>query len=148
MILLSKSSKKTEKAAEILARELIKKSLSKKSAFVFGLEGELGAGKTTFAKGFAKGLDVGLKISSPTFVLMKSYKLNTSNHKLLFHIDAYRLKGHEDLIKLGIKEIFNDSKSIVLIEWSDRIKKILPKQYTKIHIDHISEKERKITVTN
>ena len=70
------------------------------------------------------------------------------SYKLLVHIDAYRLKDHQELITLGIKEILENPENIVLIEWSDRVEKILPKKYIKIHFDHISERERKITVKN
>lgn len=145
MFYLSRSAEETQKRAGDFAREITKKA-SWKTGIVIGLEGELGAGKTTFTKGFAKGLGVKSKISSPTFVLMKYYKLGTAGYKFLFHLDAYRLKDHNDLAKLGAKEIFNDPKNIVLVEWSDRVRKILPKNYVKIHIDHIGEKTRKISI--
>src|SRR3989344_2390081 len=134
MFYLSKNSKETEKAAGVLAKEIIRKALSKRSALVLGLEGELGAGKTTFVKGFAKALGVKSKISSPTFVLMKAYRLKLKAYNNLCHIDAYRLKDHKDLARLGTREIFGSTENIVLIEWSDRVKKILPKNYMKIHI--------------
>ena len=148
MQFLSESSKQTQKSAEALTKEITRRALQKKTAFVLGLEGELGAGKTTFVKGFAKALGVKQKVSSPTFVLMKSYNLKRITYNNLYHIDAYRLKDHKDLIKLGIKEIFNNPKNLILIEWSDRVKKILPKGYLKIHIDHINKKERKIVIDN
>src|SRR3989344_4353110 len=146
MFYLSKNSKETEKAAGVLAKEIIRKALSKRTALVLGLEGELGAGKTTFVKGFVKALGVKSKISSPTFVLIKSHNLKHITYNKLYHIDAYRLKDHKDLIKLGIKEIFDDPKNLILVEWSDRVKGILPKKYIKIHIDHIDEKTRKISI--
>ena len=141
---ITKSTKETQRLAGILAKEFSAK-LTKK-AVVIGLEGELGAGKTTFVKGFARALGVKEKILSPTFVLHKIYKLKTTNYKLLHHIDAYRLKDHQELIPLGIKEILADPQNIIIIEWSDRVAKILPKKYIKIHIDHIEENIRKIRV--
>ena len=146
MQFLSKSPKETQKSAEVLAKEIVRKASQKRTAFVLGLEGELGTGKTTFVKGFAKALGVKHKIASPTFVLMKNYSLKLKAYSNLCHIDAYRLKDHKDLIKLGIKETFSDPQNLILIEWSDRVKKILPKNYLKIHIDHIDEKTRKIYV--
>ena len=152
---ITKNAKETGRLAGILAKELEKKGSTffsiqgrtlKRKAVIIGLEGELGAGKTTFIKGFARALGVKEKVLSPTFVLIKSYKLKTINYKLLFHIDAYRLKDHRDLLSLGIEEILAHSENIVLIEWSDRVEKILPKKYIKIHFDHISEKERRITI--
>ncbi|MBI2676767.1 MAG: tRNA (adenosine(37)-N6)-threonylcarbamoyltransferase complex ATPase subunit type 1 TsaE [Candidatus Yanofskybacteria bacterium] len=148
MKFLSKSPKETQKAAGVLAKKITRKTLQKRTALVLGLEGELGAGKTTFVKGFAKGLGLKNKISSPTFVLIKSYNLKLTTYNNLFHIDAYRLKDHEDLIRLGIKEIFSNPKNLILIEWSDRVRKILPKNYLRIHIDHIDENERKIVIEN
>ncbi len=146
MQFISKSPKETEKAAGVLAQKVSQKPSKKMGALVIGLEGELGAGKTTFVKGFAKSLGVKTKISSPTFVLIKNYKLQTINYKLLYHIDAYRLKDHEDLLRLGARETFSNPENIVLIEWSDRVSKILPKNYLKIHIDHMDEKTRKIII--
>ncbi|TSC74810.1 MAG: UPF0079 ATP-binding protein [Parcubacteria group bacterium Gr01-1014_44] len=142
----TKNAKETEKLGGILAKEFSESSSQK--AVVVGLEGELGAGKTTFVKGFAKDLGVKEKILSPTFVLIKNYRLRTINYKLLCHIDAYRLKNHRDLVPLGIKEILADPQNIVLIEWSDRVEKILPKKYIKIHIDHLEQNERKFTILN
>lgn len=143
---ITKNTKETEKFGASLAKEISQKETGQK-AVVLGLEGELGAGKTTFVKGFAKASGIKEKILSPTFVLIKIYKLKTTNYKLFYHIDAYRLKDHKDLISLGIKEILDNPENIVLIEWSDRVSKILPKKYLKIHIDHISEKERKILIS-
>ena len=156
----TRSAKETQKIAAALAKKIekkgstldLKKGRTLKRALVIGLEGELGAGKTTFIKGFARALGVREKILSPTFVLMKTHKLGKSaihlpeNHKFLIHIDAYRLKDHQDLASLGIKEILENPENIILIEWSDRVEKILPKQYMKIHMDHIEENIRKIRV--
>jgi len=144
---ITKNSKETQKLAGILAKELTSKP-RRGGALIIGLEGELGAGKTTFTKGFVRALGIKEKILSPTFVLMKIYQLKNKNYKLLIHIDAYRLKDHRDLFALGIKEILTDSQNIILIEWSDRVEKILPKKYIKIHIDHLSEDKRKVTIEN
>ena len=159
---LTKSAKETQKIAAALAKGStlrgqtldLQKGLTSifgrtlKRALVIGLEGELGAGKTTFIKGFAKALGVKGKILSPTFVLMKTYKIADlpKNYKFLIHIDAYRLKDHRDLISLGLKEILANPQNIVLIEWSDRVRKILPRGYMKIHFDHIKENTRKIVI--
>ncbi len=145
MIKVSKSLNATQKIASDLAKKIIStKSID--GAYVIGLEGELGAGKTTFVKGFAKALGVKERITSPTFVIMKRYELR-GVYKLLYHIDAYRLKDEKELIQLGIEEIFSNPGNIVLIEWADRVKKILPKNRISIHMDHVSKKERKINIT-
>ncbi len=142
---LSRGPGETGQIAAAIAKKLSKAKPSGK-AIVIALEGELGAGKTTFVKGFARALGIKQKITSPTFVLIKSYKLKAVSYKLLWHIDAYRLKDHRDLIQLGVKEILNDPKNIVLIEWSDRVRKILPGNCVTVHIDHVGLNKRSILV--
>ncbi len=145
MILISNTPKETG----LIARDLIKKNIKKifkEHAMVIALEGELGAGKTTFAKAFARALGIKAHITSPTFVLIKNYKVHFEDYESLIHIDAYRLKNFKDLLPLGIKEIITNPRNIVLIEWADRVRSILPKNYIKIHIDHINETTRKINI--
>jgi len=140
MEFLSKTPKQTRKIAADLAHKIIK---TKKGAII-GLEGELGAGKTVFVKGFAKALGLKSKIKSPTFVLMKKYK--TYDEMNLYHLDCYRIRNHEDLKIPEFKEIIHQSHNIVIVEWVERIKKILPKKHITVHIDHINKNERKITI--
>ncbi|OGM96810.1 MAG: tRNA (adenosine(37)-N6)-threonylcarbamoyltransferase complex ATPase subunit type 1 TsaE [Candidatus Yanofskybacteria bacterium RIFCSPHIGHO2_01_FULL_39_44] len=153
MLYLSRSPRETEKLAGFLLAKFLKNNppAGRNKSVVIALEGELGAGKTTFTKGLAKALGIKKKIKSPTFTLVKSYKIPTTYYKLvtisyLYHIDCYRLKNYKDLLPLGIKEIISRSENIVLIEWSDRVKEILPKKHIKIHIDHIDKDTRKITL--
>ncbi len=141
MIYTSKSPKDTKKLASKLAKKT--KRLFHGKAAIIALEGELGAGKTTFVQGFAKAFGVKSKIKSPTFVLMKIYK---KRPYAIYHIDCYRLKDYRDLLPLGIKDIFNNKDNIVLVEWADRISRILPPKHTTIHIDHIDSKTRKISI--
>jgi len=141
MIKVTKNPKETEKLAGFLLGKILKNFSSK--AVIIGLEGELGAGKTVFVRGLAMAFKIKSKIKSPTFNLIKHYKVGD---RTLYHLDCYRFKNHKDLKILGIKEILNNPKNIVLIEWSDRVKKILPRQHIKIHIDHISKKERRISI--
>ena len=86
---------------------------------VLGLVGELGAGKTQFVKGLAKGLGIKNNITSPSFVLLKKYNN-------LIHIDCYRLNSPQELLDLGWQEFLED-KNIIAIEWADKIKKIMPR---------------------
>lgn len=148
MVYYSKNEKETQKIAGDLARKVI----ISKNPTVIALEGELGAGKTTFVKGFAKALGIKSKIKSPTFVLMKKYKIprNSISHIpysiFLVHLDCYRVRDHRDLATLDLKTIFNTPNNIVLIEWPERISKILPKKLIKVHIDHIDNNKRKIMI--
>ena len=141
MIFNSHSPEETQKIAADLAHKIIK---IKKGAII-ALEGELGAGKTVFVKGFAKALGIKSKIKSPTFVLMKKYQVSEDIN--LYHLDCYRVKDEKDLKIPEMKEIMTMSHNIVLIEWAERIRKILPKKFISVHIDHVSENERKISIT-
>lgn len=96
-----------------------------KPGTVLGLVGELGAGKTQFTKGLAQGFGITKNITSPTFVLLKQYSLKQGS---FIHIDCYRLSHPEELLDVGFNELVNDSNNIVVIEWADKIKSIMPKK--------------------
>jgi tRNA threonylcarbamoyladenosine biosynthesis protein TsaE len=142
MIYETNGPEETRKLAQKFASEIL--NLKTKTAKVVALEGELGAGKTVFVQGLAEALGVEAKIKSPTFVLMKSYE--AVNGYRLYHLDCYRLRDEQDLIPLEIEEILSNPTNIVLIEWADRVSKILPEKHIKIHIDHINENTRKVEI--
>ncbi len=137
---ITTSAGQTKKLAEKLAKEILKRPLGK-WAVVLGLEGELGAGKTTFLQGFAKGLGIKEKILSPTFVLMKRFNN-------FYHIDCYRLDKPKEILGLGFKEIISNPKNIVAIEWADRIKSILPKDCLIIKFIFLSKTKRCVKVNS
>ncbi|TSC91078.1 MAG: UPF0079 ATP-binding protein [Parcubacteria group bacterium Licking1014_17] len=147
MEFLSKSVRETKKIAGDFARK-ISKSKPGKWAAVIALSGELGAGKTTFTQGFAKALGIKKHITSPTFVLMKKYELalKFKPYENLVHIDAYRLSGGDDLKTIGVEELMENSVNIILIEWAERVKDILPKSATIVKISHVDENTRKIFI--
>lgn len=143
---ITKSTKQTRELAADFAKS-INKYKTLRHAQVVALEGELGAGKTTFVQGVATAFKIKNKITSPTFVILKQYPIfSRSPFKLFIHIDAYRLKNYRDLIPLGIKELTANPQNVVLIEWSDRVKKILPAQHARVHIDHIGKNKRRIVI--
>ena len=122
---VSTNEDKTKKFAEIFAREILK--FKTKRAIAVGLEGELGAGKTVFAKGFARGLGLKEEMKSPTFILMRVYRSPTSqggrtSWRIFFHIDAWR-------DRIDFREFLKDPRNILLVEWSDKVKKFLPRDY-------------------
>ncbi|MBZ9571861.1 tRNA (adenosine(37)-N6)-threonylcarbamoyltransferase complex ATPase subunit type 1 TsaE [Patescibacteria group bacterium] len=122
---LTTSSFQTKKLGEILAKEILKTSLGEK-AFSICLEGDLGGGKTTFLQGFAKGLGIKEKILSPSFLILKRFKIRNSKFKNFYHIDCYRIEKPKEILNLGFKKIISNPKNIVAIEWADKIEKILP----------------------
>ena len=135
------SERETRKIAKALG-ETIKNSKRKKP-LVIGLVGDLGSGKTTFIKGFARGLGVRRRLTSPTFLIMRSYKLKATSYELLFHVDAYRIKKSKELVTLGFKEIISDPKNIVVIEWADNVKRLLPKNRLSIKFRHGKEENER-----
>jgi len=139
------SAQTTKLLAVALAKEALK-TKSGKYALVLALKGELGAGKTTFIQGFIKALGIRNRVTSPTFVIVKSFKFKASSFKRIYHIDAYRLKKPKELLALGFREIIADPQNIVLIEWADKIRKILPKNVIWITFRHGKKSnERNIT---
>jgi len=101
------------------------------------LEGELGAGKTTFTQGLLKGLGCEGPFTSPTFVLMKKYEEN------IYHLDAYRI-DETNLDDLGWDELIADKKNIIIVEWPERIQKRIPGRARWMHFEWIDENKRKI----
>ncbi|MBI2640263.1 MAG: tRNA (adenosine(37)-N6)-threonylcarbamoyltransferase complex ATPase subunit type 1 TsaE [Candidatus Sungbacteria bacterium] len=136
---VTKSPRETQKVAQMLARTLLKSHFN-----TIALEGELGAGKTTFVQGFAGALGIREKIQSPTFVLLKIYKIKKGRVRHLIHIDCYRLKSAEALIHLGLKNLLEDKDAIILIEWADRVRKFLPKNTVWVRFKHGSNHRERI----
>ena len=141
---------KSEKETYCIAARLAKKA---RGGDIFALHGDLGSGKTTFAKGFARALGISREITSPTFVIVKSYPLyKTKKEKqaadLLIHADCYRLSGVEDAEAVGLSEYFQDKKVISLLEWPENIKKSLPKRAIQINFKYIDEDFRSIEISN
>ncbi len=128
------------------------RKLDGKEATVLVCSGNLSAGKTTFAQSLAKHLGIRERITSPTFVIQKTYKLPLSAKKKFgfshfVHIDAYRLDNEKELKVLHFKEIAEDPGNLVLIEWGERVKKILPASYRALHFIFINETTRQISLT-
>ncbi|MEK7194828.1 MAG: tRNA (adenosine(37)-N6)-threonylcarbamoyltransferase complex ATPase subunit type 1 TsaE [Patescibacteria group bacterium] len=143
MRIVTKSTKETRALASKMAREILSaKNIS--HATVIALKGNLGAGKTTFVQGFIKVLLPKARVKSPTFLLIKHYP---RRGKDVYHIDCYRVKGPSDLKSLEIKEVLANPKNIVLIEWPERIQKILPKNKIIVSMRHKNENERLINVS-
>jgi tRNA threonylcarbamoyl adenosine modification protein YjeE len=147
------SSEETRRFGHELAESLIKEARQKSRqtniARVIAMTGDLGAGKTTFTQGFFYGLGLKKGAQSPTFIIMRRHALKKSKSKKafknIFHIDAYRLKKPEHLEMLGFKELAADPKNIILIEWAERAKKIIPKTALWLNFKH-GKKENERTI--
>ena len=135
---ITKSRDETIKLGERLAKHL-------KNGDVIALIGELGSGKTTLVKGIAKGLGVKNPryVNSPSFVIIKEYQGKIG----LYHFDVFRLNSAGDLDSTGYEEYFYGD-GVCVIEWADKIKKLLPKRYLEVKISIIEGSKREIELVH
>ncbi len=129
MEIISKSEKQTQEIAFEYAKTLVRGD-------VILLNGDLGAGKTAFTKGVAKFFNID-GVTSPTYAYLNVY------NDLIYHYDCYRLCCGEDAVMLGLTDYFNGD-NICIIEWSENIKDVLPKNAKKVQIQKIDDGTRKI----
>ncbi len=155
----------------IFAKEFLQKILSseKKGARVVGLIGSLGVGKTTFVQLLLKDLGIKEQILSPSFLIIKSYEINPKMRSRIkdsafakatadkqglrifhrvFHIDAYRLNSEKELLALGWEEIISNPHHLILIEWADKVKKILPKNSFQLQFSFGEKKNERAISTS
>lgn len=132
-------SKSVEETMEIGAK--FAKNLKKGDCIA--LIGDLGAGKTVFTKGVAKGLGVknARYVNSPTFVIIKEYE----GRLPLYHFDLYRLDNHSGFDDMNYEEYFYGD-GVTVIEWADKIRSILPKKYAEVKLSVIDENKRGIEI--
>lgn len=110
---------------------------------VYCLSGDLGAGKTTFVQGFAKGWGSLDRVSSPTFVLVNQYR--RSDGALLHHLDAYRIDSLLEAEDLDLDEMV--SSGVLIVEWADRIIAVLPEEHLLIRLSWVAEEQRNLVFT-
>ena len=155
----TKSVEETKKIGKKFAQKLMEGG-------VVCLFGELGSGKTSFTQGLAEGLGIKRRVNSPTFIIMRSYEIpllfepqreltrrnfspsadGSKNKRFFYHLDLYRIASERDVEGLGIKEILEDSTNIIVIEWAERIEKILPEKRTNIYFNYLSDDQRSIVI--
>jgi tRNA threonylcarbamoyladenosine biosynthesis protein TsaE len=134
MEVITKNADETKKLGKSFSARL-------KPGDVIGLSGELGSGKTTFIQGVAEGLGIKARVNSPTFIIMREYGS-------LYHVDLYRLEENleREVENLGLLDIISEGRSIVIIEWAERIKKLLPQKTNWVNFENIKEDKRKISI--
>ncbi|MBR6153912.1 MAG: tRNA (adenosine(37)-N6)-threonylcarbamoyltransferase complex ATPase subunit type 1 TsaE [Treponema sp.] len=134
---------KTNSAEETI--ELGKKIGSMlKPGDIIAMEGTLAAGKTTITKGIAGALGIEDNITSPTFCLISEYY---GNKMPLYHMDVYRLDGPEDFLNLGVEELLY-GQGVCIIEWSEKVKSVLPSKTITLSITPEDDGSRKIEIQN
>ena len=127
------------------AKKIINNPSSSNSPIIVELIGDVGTGKTTFTRGFAKGLGLKSPISSPSFTISKSYAL--PDNRTLIHYDFYRLND-PGIMKAELEESLSDKNNIIVIEWADSVANVLPDNRIKINIFYDENDSRKIEIEN
>ena len=136
MVYETKSAEETQEVAADLARTL-------RGGECIALDGDLGAGKTQFARGLVRGLGGRERaVSSPTFVLLNIYE---GGRLTVYHLDAYRMAGAEDLEGIGFGELLEQG-GVVVVEWASRVKDLLPEKAIRVAIEHLGKNRRRVTV--
>jgi len=141
MKFVTKSFSETHKIAEKLVKKL-------NTGDILALKGNLGSGKTCFTQGLARAFGIKKIITSPTFTLLNIYpiKYKKNEIKKLYHFDLYRINNIKEFLKLGFKEILEQKNGIIVLEWPERIQKILPQKTIVIKFKFINENTRKIEI--
>jgi len=137
---ITNSAKQTKDIAQDIAKTI-------KPGQVIALYGDLGAGKTTFIQGLALGLGIKQPVTSPSFVIMNQYDIPKKKLKLC-HFDFYRYQENSEQSPADILDYLNNKGYICLIEWADRIEKIIPKNAIKIIFKYLDENKREINISN
>lgn len=111
------------------------------------LTGEIGAGKTTLVQAICKRLGVQTPVTSPTFSLVNEYHFSRPNHSpgVVFHIDLYRIEEPEELHQIGLDEYLYDG-DYCFLEWPEIAADFLPEDVLRVHLEHVSDHERKIQI--
>jgi len=133
MTIISKSEEQTERIGERLAESLEERT-------VIALYGDLGAGKTAFVRGLAKGLGLTARVTSPTFTIVNEYS------DKLFHFDMYRLSGSDELFDIGWED-YLDRGGICAVEWSENVRDAFTGDEIQVHIKKLSGDLRQIEIT-
>lgn len=133
---LVKSVEDTQKLAKFLAKFLEEED-------VILLDGDLGAGKTTFTQSLAKALGIEEVVNSPTFSIVNEYEFNKG---VLYHFDLYRIEEAEELFDIGFEEYFL-KEGIIIIEWAEKFINEIPQPWLKIYITKEDENSRIFKIT-
>ncbi len=139
----SGSPRATRALGALLAQELRKE----KGPIVLALRGDLGSGKTTFLKGLARGFRINALVISPTFLIVRRYKIpGRKSLRYFYHVDAYRLARAKEFRDIGWNAMLHAPAHIVAIEWAEHVPKRLLPPSIEIAFSHASPKKRIITI--
>lgn len=117
-----------------------------KPGSVLAFYGPLGSGKTTFIQHLAKQLGIAKRVTSPTYIISKSYLIPSTNH-YFHHFDLYRLGPNPQIQSLNLPETLASPDSITAIEWPESIQPLLPPHTISIRLQHLETNQRQITIS-
>ena len=135
MTIITSSAAETERVGYELAGRL-------EPGTVLAFTGDLGAGKTTFTRGLARGLGITAPVTSPTYTIVNEY---TQGSLPLIHFDMYRLGSPDELFEIGWED-YLAQKAIIAVEWSENVSAALPPDIVFIHIEQAGDQSRRITI--
>lgn len=143
---ITTSARETQDIAADFAKEILGQKPAS-GAIVMALNGNLGAGKTTFLQGFARGLGIAEVVNSPTFVIMKKFSVANAQFSAFYHIDCYRLENAHELEQLGLSRIIADPHNLVAIEWAENAAALLPEKVIAISLVHGGADVRELCIS-
>ena len=151
-IFITNNSGETQNLGENFARSILAslvQGVSLSRSGVVALYGNLGSGKTTFVQGLARGFGIKKRIISPTFIIVRTYKISSEHQALsikhFYHIDLYRIESEKEVQELGIEEILS-GKDIIVVEWAEKMQNLLPKKRWDVEFKDLGSSRRKITI--
>ena len=136
-VFISRSEQDTEHLGFEFAKSL-------EAGSVVLLYGDLGAGKTVFSRGFARGLGITEPVSSPTYTIVQEYDLPGGGR--LYHLDLYRISGVDAALAFGVDEFLDDPEGYALLEWPERIDGIIPDGAMVVRLRHLDDGGREISI--
>ncbi len=136
---ITTSADETMKLGERFATLLKKKK-------VFALHGDLGSGKTTFTQGIAKGLGISKPMTSPTYIILRTYEVPHNSENTFYHVDLYRTETARDIEGIGLLDLLKESGSLFAIEWPEKIHAFLPDQTVHFHFSYSEDANHVIEV--
>ncbi len=145
MEIFTHSAQETEELGQKIAARILKKGSGAHST-ILALYGELGSGKTTFVRGFGRGLGLPHRFLSPTFIIVREYPLETGFFRRFYHVDLFRTETEADLTDFGFTEIFADPGHLVVIEWAERLGLLLPNDRIDVNFMHKNNDKRVISI--
>jgi len=136
MTVVTNSPEETERLGQEIAGRI-------RPGTVLAFVGDLGAGKTTFTRGLARGLAITVPVTSPTYTIVNEYRAGSTP---LIHFDMYRLASPDELFDIGWEDYLAE-QAVIAVEWSENVSAALPADAVYIRMETVGDKRRKITIT-